>query len=497
MSTLPDPAASRAVLIGTSRYDSPSLGDLPAVAANLDALAGLLRAPSVWGLPAENCTVVANPATVAEVLEPIAAAAAEATDTLFVYYAGHGLVARTPPELHLALTASKQNASYTAVPYGLIREELVGVRALRQVVVLDCCYSGRALGRMTGNDSVTMVADEAETEGTYLIAAAAETKAAVSVPGELHTAFTAELLNVLSRGVPGKGPYVDLDTVYREVESALRAKQRPMPQRRIRNTANRVAFRNRAHPSVAEPTDDGPGAASVAVPRLRSKAAWAAGLCVLLGVGVLGAFQSGLFSGGGIALKALMPAGPDTVGTDKSTPTSTPTSTLTHTPETTPSPPPSTTPPPSAAASRTPEDKPPAPETVPCKAKDLQLFLSSKKNVYRTNEEPELNLTAKNQGSTPCTLNFRLTPVLIKITSASDTQVAANDCQTTRTDPSYERRIESKATATLTFRWNPDSRAIEPCSTPPSQRAPAGTYLAEAEFSGAPTVRTTFTLLDS
>ncbi len=494
MSTLPDPAASRAVLIGTSRYDSTALGDLPAVAANLDALAGLLCAPNVWGLPAENCTVVANPATAAEMLEPIAAAAAEATDTLFVYYAGHGLVARTPPELHLALTASKQNASYTAVPYGLIREELVGVRALRQVVILDCCYSGRALGRMTGHDSVTLVADEAETEGTYLIAAAAETKAAVSVPGEPHTAFTAELLNVLSRGVPGKGPYLDLDTVYREVESALRAKQRPMPQRRIRNTANRVAFRNRAHPSPAEPADDDPGAATVVVPRLRSKAALTAGLCVLLGVGVLGALHSGLFAGGGAALKAPTSASPDTVGTDKSTPTSTPA----HAPEMTPSPTPSTTPSQSPAASRTPVDKPPAPEAMPCKAKDLQLELRSRKNEYKSDEEPELNLTAKNQGGTPCTLDFQLTPVLIKINSANgDAQVAANDCPTAWADPSYERRIEAKTIATLTFRWNPDSRAIEPCSAPPSLRAPAGTYLAAAEFSGAPTARTSFVLLSS
>ncbi|MGE7389019.1 caspase family protein [Streptomyces sp. NPDC004126] len=468
MSTLPDPAASRAVLIGTSRYDSPALGDLPAVAANLDALAGLLQAPNVWGLSAENCTVVANPATAAEVLEPIAAAAAEATDTLLVYYAGHGLVARTPPELHLALTASKPNASYTAVPYGLVREELVGVRALRQVVVLDCCYSGRALGRMTGNDPVTLVADEAETEGTYLIAAAAETKAAISVPGEPHTAFTAELLNVLSRGVPGKGPYLDLDTVYREVESALRAKQRPMPQRRIRNTADRVAFRNRAHPSPAEPADDGPGAAAVAVPRLRSRAALTAGLCVLLGVGVLGALQSGLFTGGGKALKAP-----------------------------TPSPTPSTTPSPSPAASRTPEDKPPAPEARPCKGKDLQLSLLSKKYEYKPDEQPELNLTAMNRGSTPCTLDFRLTPVVININTVSDAQVASNDCQTARADPSYERRIEAKTTATLTFRWNPDSRAIEPCSAPPGRRAPAGTYLATAEFPGVQTARTSFELLVS
>lgn len=102
----------------------------------------------MWGLPARNCIIVSNPATAASVIDPIVQAAAEATDTLLVSYAGHGLLARLASELHLALTGSKPNASYTAVPYGLIREELLGVRAKREVVVLDCCYSGIPLGRM-------------------------------------------------------------------------------------------------------------------------------------------------------------------------------------------------------------------------------------------------------------------------------------------------------------------------------------------------------------
>ncbi|MFD0689990.1 caspase, EACC1-associated type [Actinomadura fibrosa] len=247
MSVLPDPSASRAVLIGTSRYTHPSLGDLPAVTANLAALAGLLRSPEVWGLPASHCVVVADPATAAEMMGPIVRAAAEATDTLLVYYAGHGLVARLASELHLTLTGSERaNASYSAVSYGVLREELAGARAERQVVILDCCYSGQALGRMGGGDSAETVADEAVIEGTCLIAAASENRTAVSVPGERYTAFTGELLGVLGRGVPGKGPYLDLDTLAGEIRASLRAKQRPLPQTRVRNTASRLAFRNRA-----------------------------------------------------------------------------------------------------------------------------------------------------------------------------------------------------------------------------------------------------------
>jgi WD40 repeat protein len=255
VSVLPDPHASRALLIGTSRYTDPGLAGLPAVAENLTALARTLRDPGVWGLPRTHCTTISNPPTAAEVIDPVIEAAQQATDTLLVYYAGHGLIARRDAEFHLALTGSRPNAAHTALPYGAIRDELLNTRARRQVVILDCCYSGRALGRMASADAATVLADEAAIEGTYLIAAAAETRTALSVPGEPHTAFTAELLTTLRRGIPGTGPHLDLDTLYRHVEATLRAKQRPLPQRRIRNTADRLAFRNRAHvPAPPDPT---------------------------------------------------------------------------------------------------------------------------------------------------------------------------------------------------------------------------------------------------
>ncbi|CAM5510662.1 caspase, EACC1-associated type [Streptomyces aurantiogriseus] len=260
MSALPDPSTSRAVLIGTSEYTSPNLDGLPAVAANLKALADLLCAPDVWGLPAQNCVVVTNPTTPRELVHPIAQAAAEATDTLLVYYAGHGLTMPMAPALHLSLRDSEPNLSYTCVSYESVREQLVATRARRRIVVLDCCFSGHALGMASGDPS-TRVVEEAGgfTEGTYLMAAAGSTKKAISVPGEPYTAFTAELLRLLSDGLPGGDRYLDLDTLFQHVDARLRAKRRPEPQRRVHNTAGRVAFHNRAFVADVEaPTADTP-----------------------------------------------------------------------------------------------------------------------------------------------------------------------------------------------------------------------------------------------
>src|SRR5215469_7886395 len=245
MSGLPDPSHSRAVLIGTSRF--AKLEQLPAVRNNLWMLAKLLRDDRTWGLPAEHCVVIEDPVSSGDMLDPVQNAADECTDTLLVYYAGHGLVDSRKGEFHLALVGSDHERIYTAVSYGHVRDALLDSRASRRIVVLDCCYSGRALGLM-GGDRVSAAVEEATVEGTYMMAAAAETKRALAEPGEDYTAFTAELLAILSNGIPGCGKLLDVDAIFNEIRDNMRAKSRPMPQKRDRNTAGQLTLiRNRAH----------------------------------------------------------------------------------------------------------------------------------------------------------------------------------------------------------------------------------------------------------
>ncbi|AWS45159.1 caspase family protein [Streptosporangium sp. 'caverna'] len=255
MSMVPDPRRSRAVLIGTARYDS--LPALTSVEDNLLSLAEALTASETWGLPSEHVTVVPDPATSTDMLDPIVHAADEATDTMVLYYAGHGLIDPRRGELHLALVGSDSQRIYTAVSYAHIRDALLGSRATRRIVILDCCYSGRALGTMA--DPITAAVDEASTEGTYVLAATAENQKALAPVGEPHTAFTAELLRVFQDGIHGHGALLDLDTIYNHVRAVMRGKGRPLPQKRDRNTAGQLTLiRNRAYVSPREPAPAAP-----------------------------------------------------------------------------------------------------------------------------------------------------------------------------------------------------------------------------------------------
>ncbi|MCT9080256.1 caspase, EACC1-associated type [Streptomyces fulvoviolaceus] len=242
--SLPDPARSAAVLIGVSGYRH--LPRLPTVANNLTQLKEALTDREIWGLPADNCVTVTDPSTSGDMIDPVISAATKARDLLIVYYAGHGFVDRHGA-FHLTVVGSRDGARHTAVPYDWLREALLEHnRARRRVIVLDCCYSGRAIGDMSG-PSVTPLRTAADVEGSYLLTSAAANVKALAPDKEPCTAFTGELVHVLRYGVPGEegeetSPYLTLDMIYRQVRDALQGKNRPRPQQQDRGQIGRLPF---------------------------------------------------------------------------------------------------------------------------------------------------------------------------------------------------------------------------------------------------------------
>ncbi|XVU21599.1 caspase, EACC1-associated type [Actinoplanes sp. CA-054009] len=258
---LPDPAHSRAVLIGASRF--ASMEDLPAVTNNLTRLAELLRDERVWGLPAGHVEVVRDPASPGVALEAIHQAAAAAGDTLLVYYAGHGLL-DGGDELLLALPGTDKAKPFTAMRFDDVRRQVQRHhRRSAKVIILDCCYSARAMsGGMAADGPATdNLANRAAVEGSYLLVAAAETKTALAPPGETYTAFTGELVKILEEGLEDAPDLITVEQIYWRMHGELLAKGRPHPEQRARHAgASIVLTRNRRldAPPAAPPVDDTP-----------------------------------------------------------------------------------------------------------------------------------------------------------------------------------------------------------------------------------------------
>ncbi|MEJ8672983.1 caspase family protein [Streptomyces sp. MS1.AVA.1] len=180
---MPDPSCCRSVLFGVGAY--AHLESLPSVPAGLRDLAAALAYPS-GAFAAEHSQVLIDPPGATEVLDLVKEASDEAEDTLLLYFSGHGLIDSNSGELSLALPDSRTDAEYTSLQYNWIRRAVLQSRAQRKVVILDCCFSGQAIGTMGGPEPLPL----AGIEGTVLLTSAARDRMALAPAGEPYTAFT-------------------------------------------------------------------------------------------------------------------------------------------------------------------------------------------------------------------------------------------------------------------------------------------------------------------
>ncbi|MEU9239389.1 caspase family protein [Streptomyces sp. NPDC048385] len=240
---------SRAVLIGVSHFpESPDLADLPAVRRNVASLWRRLTHDTAGVLESAYCEVVDPAASVADIGRAIGKAAAEASDMLLIYYAGHGLV-DDRGRLYLATNSTRADApKYSALGVDLLREDLGGSGAAARVLVLDCCFSGRAIEVMTGEEG--LVDGQLSIAGTYTMTSTSANAPSYALGGEQYTAFTGALLAALDSPRP-----LTLNEVYLSVAAELQSRGLPRPRQRATDTAGALALaRGPADPDTP-PTD--------------------------------------------------------------------------------------------------------------------------------------------------------------------------------------------------------------------------------------------------
>ncbi|MGW4352260.1 caspase, EACC1-associated type [Nocardia sp. NPDC004582] len=231
---LPDPDASRAVLIGTANYEPDSgFTSFEEIKLSLLDFAEFLKATT--GL--RNVDVVLDPPDERTIAARVTAAARDATDLLLVYFVGHGVAVDN--ELHLTHARSRaEDADITTLRYSALRSRIKQAARGPVVVILDCCHSGKAFGReiLATNDDLLRAATDID--GAFVLTATDEkTKFAVAQNGGGRTAFTAMLLDVLTAGVPSAERYLSLSVLYRELRERLPAANLPKPKALQRGTA--------------------------------------------------------------------------------------------------------------------------------------------------------------------------------------------------------------------------------------------------------------------
>ncbi|WP_086847555.1 caspase family protein [Amycolatopsis kentuckyensis] len=250
---LADPEGAKAILIGSAEYDDPALQDIVQARANVTDLADILTDPELGGFRPANVRTMVNPRHKDDAGLEIARWCRTATDTLVVYYVGHGLV-DVDGELLLATSDTfEAEKEHHSLRVDLLRRAVRDSDAKVKIFIVDCCYSGRAFGKPMA-DETSGVLDQIETTGTCGLASAPRHLASLFVEGERHTVFSGELIAVLRDGLPGVGPVLPLFTIYQHLRRRMRDRDHPEPKIMHSDSISEFALvRNRAHHPVEEP----------------------------------------------------------------------------------------------------------------------------------------------------------------------------------------------------------------------------------------------------
>ncbi|WP_084161432.1 caspase family protein [Nocardia sp. BMG51109] len=240
---------SRALLVGVSHYEDSALPDVPAAGNSLRAFKEVLTDPALCGWPKDCVTVVENPKTARDFGKLIRTLVEEASDTLLLYFVGHGTQNKRG-NLSLLLTETEaDDVRFSGLEYDLLREVLANeCGANTKIVILDCCYSGKAIETLSSDNS-DEIAASTTISGAYTLTASDRE---AHVPGSQafgeRTSFTNELVSVISEGLPGGGEYLSFSTIYGKLAQRLAAKRLPRPnQRGTENVENFEFSRNAAY----------------------------------------------------------------------------------------------------------------------------------------------------------------------------------------------------------------------------------------------------------
>ncbi|MFE5539346.1 Hsp70 family protein, partial [Streptomyces sp. NPDC056519] len=235
---LPDGERSRVVLIGTANYRlDPDLPDIPSVLNNLADLAGSFNLPLHGWTTSQTCRVIEDPRDQTELAVQLSEHASQAEDLLLVYFAGHGLL-DPGGELFLGLSGTRRGnlLRYSAMPFDGIREIVRNSPARNRVVILDCCFSGRAVDAMGDADSLAL--DQIDIGGSFTLTATSAGRTARAPLGERNTAFTAELVRLLREGHE-QAPYdLTLSQIHQILYQRLRSKGLPKPHAKGTDTVS-------------------------------------------------------------------------------------------------------------------------------------------------------------------------------------------------------------------------------------------------------------------
>ncbi|MCY7283452.1 MAG: caspase family protein, partial [Cyanobacteria bacterium CAN_BIN43] len=193
-----------ALLIGMSEYQ-PGLSPLPGAVRDMAAMQRVLQHPDMGGF--DEVKILANP-DVQQMQEAIEALFSSCVkeDLTLLFFSGHG-IKDDRGRLYFATPLTRKNSNgdlvkATAVPASFVQDIMSQSRCNRQVVILDCCFSGAFAEGMTAkDDGVVDVQSQLGGEGRAVLTSSTSTQYSFEEQGAELSVYTRFIVEGIETGI--------------------------------------------------------------------------------------------------------------------------------------------------------------------------------------------------------------------------------------------------------------------------------------------------------
>lgn len=267
-----------ALLIGNSEYQDSEYTRLLSPIEDVLSLAKLLHDPDIGAFDEVVQLINESESRIRREISRLFRKRAK-DDLLVLYFSGHGVKDDRGQLYFAAVDTDKDLLRATAIPAGFIRDEMDRCGSLRQVLLLDCCFSG-AITRGKNGPEAGASADTAEAfdvsgYGKIILTATDAIQYALE-GGQISEAmqasvFTHYLVDGLQSGSADQNAdgKIDLDELFEYVsEKVTKAtSRRQTPCKFVDRQQQRLVIANNPHRVNAEPPRSQPTAEiALAVP---------------------------------------------------------------------------------------------------------------------------------------------------------------------------------------------------------------------------------------
>ncbi|MHC0068213.1 caspase, EACC1-associated type [Nostoc sp. UIC 10890] len=193
-----------ALLIGVSDYGS-GLTPLPGAVKDVEALQRVLQHPEISGFDDVKTLINPEPLVMQEAIQTLFADNRTKDDLVLFFFSGHGIKDQRG-ELYFATRITRKNPhgeliKATAVPARFVQEMMSDSRSKREVVILDCCFSGAfPVGWTAKDDGSVDIQTQLGGEGRAILTSSNSTQYSFEQQGSDFSIYTHYLIEGIETG---------------------------------------------------------------------------------------------------------------------------------------------------------------------------------------------------------------------------------------------------------------------------------------------------------